>query len=182
MTPPFIAAIVQLCITCAVFFCPVQKRSCTRSPCAAAPELRVDAELHDKALAVLRVEDHRHSKADVLSVPLKKQKEAAVLRPAVNFHHVLMIFQAKKVFQFFLVGIRKDIPLVIGMQPLPKGSNIVFCDRFTDGDLVFHFVSSKILFGGLGSVNPPHTIHLHKNHTFLKCIICIQMPFAAWIP
>ena len=35
-----------------------------------------------------------------------------------------MIFQAKKVFQFFLVGIWKDIPLVIGMQPLPKGSNI----------------------------------------------------------
>ena len=33
--------------------------------------------------------------------------------------------------------------------------------------LVFHFVSSKILFGGLGSVNPPYTFHFHKKPPFL---------------
>ena len=59
-----------------MFFCPVQKRCCTRFSRAAAPELRVDAELHDKALAVLRGEDHRHSKADILSAPMEEQEEA----------------------------------------------------------------------------------------------------------
>ena len=112
---------------------------------------------------------------------MEEQEEAVILRPAVDFHHLVVIFRTEEVFQFFLVGIRENIPLVIGVQLLPEGSNIVFRDGFTDGDLVFNFVSSKILFGGLGSVNPPHTIHLHKNHTFLNQI-CIQMPIAARIP
>ena len=56
------------------------------------------------------------------------------------------------------------------IMPLPKECNVVFRDRFTDGDLVFHFVSSKILFGGLGSVNPPYTFHFHKKPPFPFCI------------
>jgi len=164
-----------------VFFRPVQKRSCTRFSRAAAPKLRVDAELHDKALAVLCGEDHRHSKADILSAPMEEQEEAAILRPAVDIHHVVTIRLTKEIFQIFLVGVGENIPPVIGVKLLPEGSNVVFCDGFTDGDLFFHFVSSKILFGGLGSVNPPYTIHLHKNHTFLNQI-CIQMPIAARIP
>ena len=101
---------------------------------------------------------------------MEEQEEAAILRPAVDLHHVVTIRLTKEIFQFFLVGVCENIPLVIGVQLLPEGSSIVFRDGFTDGDLVFHFVSSKILFGGLGSVNPPYTIHLHKNHTFLNQI------------
>ena len=93
---------------------------------------------------------------------MEEQEEAAILRPAVDFHHVVTIRLTKEIFQIFLVGVCENIPLVIGVQLLPEGSSVVFRDGLTDGDLVFHFVSSKILFGGLGSVNPPYTIHLHK--------------------
>ena len=51
-----------------------------------------------------------------------------------------------------------------------NGDFVVFRERLTDGDLVFHFVSSKNIFGGLGSVNPPYTTHFHKISPFLFCI------------
>ncbi|MFR5420962.1 MAG: hypothetical protein ACLTG4_02725 [Oscillospiraceae bacterium] len=54
---------------------------------------------------------------------------------------------------------------------LPKERRFVFRDPFADGDdgdPIFHVVSSKIRFGGLGSVNPPYTTHFHKNHPFFS--------------
>ena len=53
----------------------------------------------------------------------------------------------------------------------PKERRFVFRDPFADGDdgdPIFHVVSSKIRFGGLGSVNPPYTTHFHKNHPFFS--------------
>ena len=37
----------------------------------------------------------------------------------------------------------KNVPHVIGVKLLPKGCDVGLGDRFTDGDLVFHVVSSK---------------------------------------
>ena len=107
-----------------------------------------------------------------------RQEEAAILRPAVDIHHVVTIRLTKEIFQIFLVGVGENIPLVIGVKLLPEGSNVVFRDGFTDGDLFFHFVSSKTLFGGLGSVNPPYTTQFHKKPPFLlricRQIVCCR--------
>ena len=175
MSPSLVAAAVKLCIQRAVFFCPIQQRPGAFPAGSVPAELRIDTVFHDEALAILEREDHRHGESNILSVPLKKQEEAAVLWSAVNFHHVVIILGTKKAFQFACIRMGKNVPPVIGMKLFPESGNIVFRDCFTDGDPVFHLISSNTLFGGLGSVNPPYTTQFHKNHPFLiqfvfKCL------------
>ena len=143
MPPPLAAAAVKLCIQCAAFFCPIKQHSGAFPAGSVPAKLRIDAVFHDEALAVLGSEEHGHGKSDIPSVPPEEQEEAAILRSAVNFHHAVMIPGAEKVFKFVVIGVGENVPLVIGMKLLPKGSNIVFRDCFTDGDSVFHLVSSK---------------------------------------
>ena len=54
-----------------------------------------------------------------------------------------MILGAEKVFKLVGVGVGENVPLVIGVKLLPKCGNVVFRDCFTDGDSVFHLISSK---------------------------------------
>ena len=46
---------------------------------------------------------------------MEEQEEAAILRPAVDLHHVVTIRLTKEIFQIFLVGVCENIPLVIGV-------------------------------------------------------------------
>ena len=138
---PLVTTIVKLGIQRTVFS---QKDPGTFFACAVTPELRVNAEFHNEALAVLRSEDYRHSKTDVLPIPVEEQEVAAILRPAMNLHHVIVILRTKEVFKILVVGIGKDVPLVVDVKLLPKDSNIGFRDCFTDGNLVFHLHSSRI--------------------------------------
>ena len=112
---------------------------------SAAPELRENAELQNEAFSVFRGEDRRQRKADVLPVPMKEQVIAPILRPVVHALDLCAVFGiVRKMFESFVFRVRKNVPLVIGVKLLPKDCDIGPGDRFTDGDLVFHVVSSKI--------------------------------------
>ena len=133
MSPPLVAAVVKLRVQRAVFPCPALKHPGTFFACAVTPELRVNAEFHNEALAVLRSEDYRHSKTDVLPIPVEEQEVAAILRPAMNLHHVIVILRTKEVFQILTVWIWENIPLVVDMKLLPEDSDIVAIQKeFTE--------------------------------------------------
>ena len=89
----FVSAVIQFSVACAARLCPVQKNSSACSACSIASEFRVDAEFHDKALSILGSENHRQCKANVLSVPLKEQIIAVVLRPVVNVFNLRTVFR-----------------------------------------------------------------------------------------
>ena len=145
MPPPRAAVIIQLRISRPVFPCPMQQRPGTFLSQPHFAEGRVDAIFHDEALAVLRREDHGHCEADLLRIPLKKQEKAAILRPSEALHDLVMERFAKEIFQILLIGPGEDVPLVVDMKLFPKGSDVLFQNSLPDGDLVFHFLSSKHL-------------------------------------
>src|SRR5699024_5921623 len=111
--------------------------------------------------------------ADLLTTAIEEQEEAAILLPAVKPHDVIVIRRTKKVMKRVIVCFRENIPLVVGVKLFPKDGSVVFRACFTDGNWVFHVVSSKRMIGGLGSVHPPYTAHVHKKPPFLFQI-CIR--------
>ena len=75
---------------------------------------------------------------------MKEQVIAAVLLPVVHALDLRTVFAiVQKMFAIFVFRIGKNVPHVIGVKLLPKGCNVGLGDHFTDGDLVFHVVSSK---------------------------------------
>ena len=56
---------------------------------------------------------------------------------------ILLILSALTFLPLAVFRIWKNVPHVIGVKLLPKGCDVGLGDRFTDGDLVFHVVSSK---------------------------------------
>ena len=75
---------------------------------------------------------------------MKEQVIAAVLRPVVHALDLRTVFGiVQKMFAIFVFRIGKNVPHVIGVKLPPKDCDVGLCDRFTDGDLVFHVVSSK---------------------------------------
>ena len=123
--------------------CPIKQHPGAFPAGSVPAKLRIDAVFHDETLAVLGSEEHGHGKSDIPSVPPEEQEEAAILWAAVNFHYAVMIFGAEKVFKLVVIGVGENVLLMIGMKLLPKCGNVVFRDCFTDGDLVFHLISSK---------------------------------------
>lgn len=96
------------------------------SACSIASEFRVDAEFHDKALSILGSENHRQCKANVLSVPLKEQIIAVVLRPVVNVFNLRTVFRIiQKMLEAFVLRVRKNITLVVAVKR-PKRRSIGF--------------------------------------------------------
>ena len=76
---------------------------------------------------------------------MKKQVMAIVLRSVVNVLDLRAVFRiAQKMLEAFVLRVRENIPLVIGVKLVPKGRNIGLDNGLTDGDLVFRAVSSKI--------------------------------------
>ena len=74
---------------------------------------------------------------------MEEQEKAPILGSAMYFHHMFVIFRTKKILQVLMIGIWENIPLMIGMKLLPKDGNFLLCDCFTDGNWVFHFISSR---------------------------------------
>ena len=65
---------------------------------------------------------------------------AAILRPIMYLLHMRPVFGiTEEVFSVLVLRVWKDIPNKIDSKLLPKHSNILFRDCFTDGNLVFHF-------------------------------------------
>ena len=75
---------------------------------------------------------------------MKEQVIAAVLRPVMHVLNLRTVFAiVQKMFAILVFWIWKNVPHVMGVKLLPKGCDVGLGDRFTDGDLVFHVVSSK---------------------------------------
>jgi len=87
--------------------------------------------------------------------------------PVVKGLDGLAVLAAQKVGPVLVGRVGKNVPGVIGMELLPKQGELLGRCGVADGDLVFHWFSSIKMIGGSGSVDPPYTAQLHKDHPFL---------------
>ena len=97
--------------------------------------------------------------------------KAAILGPVVEPADGGAVFVTGEVLPVLVHPVWENIPPKIETKLLSKGRNIISRDGFTDGNLVFHLLSSKFLFGELDSVHPPYTVNLHTNHPFCDLIV-----------
>lgn len=67
---------------------------------------------------------------------------------AINYLHMLSIFDPEEMILLSVYRIRKNITFVVIVKLLPESSDFDFCDCFTDSNSIFHFISSRIYSEG----------------------------------
>ena len=156
---------------------PLPECLCVLCAYSVSAKFRIDAELHQKAFAVLGQVQHRQAEAHLLPVLLKEQVITAVGLTVVDLldlRAVLRIIQ--KVGQVFIFGIGEDIARVIGMHLLPEAGYLGFRDRFTDGDRIGHLHSSKNHFRRVRMRAP--SIHDSLSSSIILSVrnVCMRQP------